>query len=111
MRHRGFSIVEIVLAALFLALLIGAATSAIARDHVAHRTIIGQYGPEMRAQHTLERIAAELRMAGEWAEDRDHDGALDDGEDTNENGDLDADWNLVMARPTRTASLSTAAST
>ncbi|MGH7161965.1 MAG: hypothetical protein ACREID_00670, partial [Planctomycetota bacterium] len=51
-------------------------------------------GPELRARRALERIAADLRTAGEWAEDLDRDGALGAGEDLNGNGRLDADWDL-----------------
>ena len=51
--------------------------------------------PLMRGQKVLERMGAELRMASEWGEDRDKDGELDPGEDTNGNGVLDADWSLA----------------
>ncbi|MHC4932588.1 MAG: PilW family protein [Planctomycetota bacterium] len=94
MRTRGFTLVEVVIAATIFLLLFGAAATAIVRDQRTHGVLAAHFGPEMRAQHALERIATELRMAGEWGEDRDHDGELDPGEDTNENGELDSAWDL-----------------
>ena len=91
---RAFSIIEVMVSTVLLFALIAASASAIARDTSAHRALTAQLGPELRAQYALERIATELRMAGEFAEDRDEGNDLDDGEDTNGNGVLDSDWNV-----------------
>ena len=93
--QRGFTIVEMVLgSAMFLALF-GAATVALIGDQRAERVLTAQIGPEMRARDSLERLSAELRMAGLRGEDRNDNGELDDGEDVNVNGRLDADWSLA----------------
>lgn len=94
MRQRGVTLVEVVIAATIFVILLGAAAVAVARDHETYRALTTQVGREIPARHALERIATELRMAGEWAEDKDHDGELDDGEDSNENGVLDSAWDL-----------------
>jgi hypothetical protein len=89
--------VEIVIAGAIFVMVFGAATVAVARDQETHRVLAAHFGPELGALHAVDRIAAELRMAGEWGEDRDHDGELDPGEDCNGNGTLDADWDLPDA--------------
>lgn len=94
MRERGFTLVEMIVASAIFAMVFGAAAAAVARDQQTHRVVSAQFGPELRALSTLDRIATELRMAGEWAEDKDHDGELDPGEDANGNGVLDAAWDL-----------------
>lgn len=94
MNRRGYTLLEVVIAGTLLAILMGAAAVAVSTDTRTHRVLVAQTGAEMRAQKALDRIVAELRTAGEWGEDRDHDGVLDDGEDTNGNGVLDANWNL-----------------
>jgi prepilin-type N-terminal cleavage/methylation domain-containing protein len=93
-RERGFTLVETIIAATIFAFVFGAAAVAVARDQQTHRVISAQLGPELVALNTLDRIATEMRMAGEWAEDRDHDGELDPGEDGNGNGILDAAWDV-----------------
>lgn len=90
----GFSIIEVTVSTILLSVLIAASANAIARDTSAHRALTAQLGPEIRAQYALERIATELRMAGEFGEDRDEGADFDDGEDTNGNGVLDSDWNV-----------------
>ena len=92
--QRGFTIVEMVLGSAIFLVLFGAATIALIGDQRAERVLTAQIGPEMRARDALERLAAELRMAGLRGEDRNDNGELDDGEDVNANGRLDADWNL-----------------
>lgn len=94
MNQRGFTIVELVIASTILLAVFGAAVVALLGDSRAERVITAQLGPEMRARSALERLASELRMAGLRGEDRNDNGALDDGEDVNGNGRLDADWNL-----------------
>jgi prepilin-type N-terminal cleavage/methylation domain-containing protein len=93
--QRGFTIVELVLASTIFLVLFGAATIALIGDQRAERVLTAQIGPEMRARDALERLAAELRMAGLHGEDRNANGELDDGEDVNGNGRLDADWDLA----------------
>ena len=95
MSERGFTILEMSIAAAMLSMIFGAAAVAISGDKQTHRALVAQTGAEMRGQLALEKIAAELRLAGEWGEDRNHDGQLDEGEDTNGNGVLDANWSLV----------------
>lgn len=94
MNQRGITLVEVVIAAAIFVILLGAAAVAVARDQETYRALTTQVGREIPARHALERIATELRMAGEWAEDKDHDGELDEGEDSNDNGVLDAAWDL-----------------
>jgi type II secretory pathway component PulJ len=93
-RERGFTIVEMVLGAAIFLMIFGAAVVALLNDSRAERVLTAQLGPEMRARHALERLSAELRMAGVRGEDRNDNGRLDDGEDVNANGRLDADWSL-----------------
>jgi type II secretory pathway component PulJ len=93
--ERGFTIVEMVLGSAIFLMLFAAATIALIGDQRAERVLTAQIGPEMRARDAVERLAAELRMAGLRGEDRNDNGELDDGEDVNVNGRLDADWSLV----------------
>jgi Tfp pilus assembly protein PilW len=93
-RQRGFTIVEMALGSMILLAIFGAAAVALIGDRRAERVLTAQIGPEMRARDALERLAAELRMAGLRGEDRNDNGELDDGEDINDNGRLDADWSL-----------------
>jgi len=93
--QRGYSVVEIAFSGLFLTMIIGAAAVAVTRDKEASRIILAPMSPELRVNAVMERLASELRMAGEFGEDLDHDGELDAGEDANENGVLDADWSLA----------------
>ncbi|MCK6459019.1 MAG: prepilin-type N-terminal cleavage/methylation domain-containing protein [Planctomycetes bacterium] len=92
--ERGFTIVEMVLGSAIFLVLFGAATIALIGDQRAERVLTAQIGPEMRARDAMERLATELRMAGLRGEDRNDNGDLDDGEDVNANGRLDADWSL-----------------
>ncbi|MFI5401953.1 MAG: PilW family protein [Planctomycetota bacterium] len=92
---RGFTIVEMVIGSAIFLVMFGAAVVALIGDQRAERVLTAQVGPEMRVRDALERLAAELRMAGLRGEDRNDNGQLDDGEDVNENGRLDADWNLA----------------
>lgn len=94
MRERGFTLVEMVIASAIFIVFFGLATVSMIGDQRAERVLTGQIGPEMRARDALERFAAELRMAGLHGEDRNDNGVLDDGEDVNFNGRLDADWSL-----------------
>ena len=93
-RARGFTIVEMVLGASIFIVIFGAAVVALLNDRRAERVLTAQLGPEMRARQALERLSAELRMAGVRGEDRNDNGELDEGEDVNANGRLDADWSL-----------------
>lgn len=94
-RDRGFTIVEMVLGSAIFLVLFGAATVALIGDQRAERVLTAQIGPEMRARDALERLSAELRMAGVRGEDRNDNGEMDEGEDVNGNGRLDSDWNLA----------------
>ena len=94
MSGRGFTVLEIAFAGAIFALLLGAATTAIATDNTAERVILAEMGPEAKTRRALRKLASELRMAGLSAEDLNANGELDEGEDINENGELDADWNL-----------------
>jgi hypothetical protein len=73
----------------------GIVAGTLARDTSTHQALLAHMGPEMKVRQILHRMANEIRMAGVWAEDRDHDGELDEGEDLNLNGYLDSDWNLA----------------
>jgi len=94
-RERGFTALEILVATVLFAVLLAGVSSALATDSQTSRLLLAHFGPEMRLGSALERICTDLRMAGEWGEDRNHDGAMQDGEDTNGNGILDADWSLA----------------
>jgi len=93
-RSRGFLTLELMIASAVFATILGAVASAIATDVSAARVLVAHLGPEVRARTALERIASDLRMASLWGEDRNHDGEMQDGEDTNGNGTLDSCWNL-----------------
>lgn len=95
MRSRGFLTLEMMVAATIFAVILSAVSSAITVDTSTARLMVAHFGPESRARTSLERIAADLRMASEWGEDRNHDGAMQDGEDTNGNGILDSCWSLA----------------
>lgn len=94
-RDRGFTIVEMVLGSAIFLVMFGAAVVALIGDQRAERVLTAQIGPEMRARDALERLSAELRMAGVRGEDRNDNGEMDEGEDVNGNGRLDSDWNLA----------------
>lgn len=94
MSARAFTLLELALAGAILALLLGLAATAVSGDQGLARSAVAPVAAELRAQNSIERIAAELRMASPWAEDQDHDGVLDTDEDTNGNGRLDSDWDL-----------------
>jgi type II secretory pathway component PulJ len=94
-KQHGFTLVELALAATLLTVILGAVAAAITGDSQTSRVILSHMGPELKGQRALEAIASELRMAGEWGEDLDHDGVWDDGEDANGNGSFDANWNLA----------------
>jgi len=94
MNNRGFTLIEAMVSLSVLAVLMGSVASGLVSDSRAHEAFVAHMGPEMKLRRILNRMATEVRMAGVWAEDRDHDGVLDDGEDLNGNGILDSDWNL-----------------
>jgi hypothetical protein len=85
---------ELMIAAGIFAAILSAVGSAISTDATAARVLVAHVGPETRARSALERIATDLRMASEWGEDRNHDGQMQEGEDTNGNGFLDSCWSL-----------------
>ncbi|MHC4940870.1 MAG: prepilin-type N-terminal cleavage/methylation domain-containing protein [Planctomycetota bacterium] len=92
---RGFTLIEVAISLTVLAILMGSVAGSLARDNSTHQALVAHMGPEMKMRRVLHRMATEIRMAGVWGEDRDHDGVLDEGEDLNLNGHLDADWNLA----------------
>lgn len=91
---RGFSLLEVVISLGLFATLAGSVAAGLVRDNQAQQAILAQTGPAMKLRSALHRITMDLRMAGMWGEDRNHDGVLDAGEDINDNGVLDANWNL-----------------
>ena len=95
MNKRGFTVLEVMVAGALFVVLLGSAAIAVATDTQAERVLVAQVGPEIAARTALERITAELRMAGVRGEDRNGNGELDPTEDLNENGELDSDWNLA----------------
>ena len=94
MRERGFTFIEVLIATGIFMVVMAGATMAVSQDAKSLRVIGGHLGPEMKARSALDRVASELRMASVWAEDRNHNQVLDDGEDTNENGTLESHWSL-----------------
>ncbi len=94
MHERGFTLLEIAVASVFMAMIFGTAAVGIATDTRVERVLTASLGPEMAARHALERLRSEISMAGIWGEDSNHNGALDPGEDLNGDGRLDADWDL-----------------
>ena len=78
----------------FFAALAGSAATSLLQDNHAQRALTAQVGPVMRLRSAVHRIGVDLRMAGLWGEDSNHDGLLQDREDLNGNGVLDADWSL-----------------
>ncbi len=95
MNQKGFTVLEVTLASGLFAIILGTVALAVASDQETARVLVAHMGPEMRARTALERITSDIRMAGDWGEDRNRNGAMDDGEDTNGNGVLDADWSLA----------------
>jgi len=95
MRQRGFSLLEVSIAAASFVAVMGTVAASIVIDTRTHDAIVKQLGPEMKLSVALHRMVTEIRMAGVWGEDKNHNGALDDGEDINANGVLDADWSLA----------------
>jgi len=94
-RQQGFTLLEVALAGTLFAAMLGAAVLATASDGGAVRLLTRSVGPELRSRQSLERIAAELRMASVRGEDRNANGEMDEGEDINGNDHFDADWNLA----------------
>jgi len=92
---RGLTILEVTISAFVLLLVVMISSTAVARDQGTYRSLTSGLGCEMRARHALERIVADLRLAGEWGEDANRNSVLDDGEDLNGNDVLDAHWNLA----------------
>ena len=92
---RGFSLLEMTVAIAVFATVLGTVAAGLVRDNQAQQAILAHTGPVMKLRSAMNRVAADLRMAGLWGEDRDHDGYLDSGEDINGNGVLDADWSLA----------------
>ena len=91
---RGFSLLEVSVSLAFFAVVAGTAATSLLQDNQAQRAVNAQVGPSMRLRSTINRISVDLRMAGIWGEDSNHDGLLDPREDLNGNGVLDADWSL-----------------
>jgi prepilin-type N-terminal cleavage/methylation domain-containing protein len=94
-KQRGFTVLEVSIAAGIFAVLLGAAVSAFSGDGRVERELTKSVGPEMRARHALDRIVSDLRMASILGEDLNGNGNLDDNEDLNDNGLLDSNWNLI----------------
>ena len=94
MTARGLTLIEATISLAVFAALFGTVAGSLVQDSRAHEAIVAHMGPEMKVRRILHRMATEIRMAGVWAEDRDHDGELDEGEDLNLNEVLDSDWNL-----------------
>ncbi|MHC4954845.1 MAG: hypothetical protein ACYTGZ_13245 [Planctomycetota bacterium] len=92
--ERGLTIVESLLSVSVFATLMGSIAAGMIRDNQAQGAMLGETGPALKLNRALYRISVELRMAGVWGEDRNHNGFLDTGEDINGNGELDSDWSL-----------------
>jgi hypothetical protein len=86
--------VEVLIAGGLFCLLMTTVGAALLVDTQTQRVLIAQMGPEARARTAIERMVGEIRMAGVWGEDLNHNGAFDAGEDLNGNGEFDADWSL-----------------
>jgi len=91
---RGYSLLEMSMSLVFFAALAGSAATSLLQDNHAQRALTAQVGPAMRLRSAVHRIGVDLRMAGLWGEDSNHDGVLQEREDLNGNGVLDADWSL-----------------
>ena len=92
---RGYSLLEVSISLAFFGAIAGTAATTLLEDQQATRAISTQVGPTMRLRSALNRISVDLRMAGIWGEDSNHDGLLQEREDLNGNGVLDADWSLA----------------
>lgn len=106
---RGFTLIEASISILIFALLLGTVSISLVRDTNAQEIINAHVGPEMKVRGVLHRIGVDLRMAGVWGEDLNHNasGVLEPGEDLNLNGVLDADWNLADGASTSDISFNT----
>lgn len=94
MQMRGYSLMEMSMSLVFFAAIAGSAATSLLQDNHAQRALTAQVGPAMRLRSAIHRIGVDLRMAGIWGEDSNHDGYLQSREDLNGNGILDADWSL-----------------
>ena len=95
MKQRGVTLIEIAAAAMLMTMILGAAAVALSSDTKAAAVMLAPAGAELKVNAALERIATELRMAGEIGEDLDREREFDPGQDAKGNGVLDADWNLA----------------
>ena len=91
---RGYSLLEISMSLVFFGAIAGSAATTLLQDNQAHRALTAHVGPAMRLRSAINRIGVDLRMAGIWGEDSNHDGLMQAREDLNGNGVLDADWSL-----------------
>lgn len=92
--ERGFTLVEVAFAGVLFTVLMGAVATAVATDTRAERVLLSDLVPEMKARIALEKIAGELRSASKYGEDPAGTGLYTAALDLNENGVLDANWNL-----------------
>ena len=95
--QKGFTVIEMAVSMTMFAVMLGIVTMGLLRDTSAQEVIVAHVGPEMKMRRILHRIGVDLRMAGVWGENLNHSvtRTLEAGEDLNQNGVLDADWNLA----------------
>ncbi|MGH7163757.1 MAG: PilW family protein [Planctomycetota bacterium] len=100
MKQRGFTVLELLVSTVIFVILMGSVALAISGDVQTHRVLVAHMGPELRARNAVERIASDLRMSSEWAEDRNQNGQFEAAEeDTNRNGVFDSNWSLGHVEP------------
>jgi len=96
-RGRGFTFLEVTIAAAIMTVVAGVGLSLIMTGQQAYTSSSNQTYASTRANAIMERMLAEIRMASIGGEDMDGDDDPDDidFEDVNDNGRIDDDWTLA----------------
>lgn len=91
-RASGMSLIEVVIVAAVFPVLVYAALSLVQSGQNLDRTVREKAVMMDKLRVTMRRMADELRASSRTAEDRNGNGTLDAGEDTNGNGRFEDDW-------------------
>lgn len=97
MKTRGFTFVEVAMAATLLVVISGVGLAMVMTGQKVYTTSSNQMQASSRVGGVMERLLIELRRASINAEDIDKDNSPDDldTEDLNKNGRIDDDWSLA----------------
>jgi type II secretory pathway component PulJ len=91
----GFTLLEISISMVLLVTILYVINTTLFTGNKASSStsVLMDFSDKLRI--TASRISDDVRAASRDAEDTDHDGALTQGEDTNNNGRLDSDWSVT----------------